>query len=142
MYERYRRALVSLRVNRPGIFVSALSADTQPFSVLCVAMAGDRAPGNAIDSSQHWQDQVFFIDVAVYLKREAMLKNMVDFFGLPHMPVFNLDLRRNKTPFIGPTIVTEQDKQEFKAVVRNFFPVVIKSYCRVSLTAIAVGSLK
>ena len=67
----------------------------------------------------HWQDRVFFIDVDVDLKREAVLKNMVDFFGLPHMPMFNLDLRRNKTPFIGPTIITEQDKQEFKAVLRN-----------------------
>ncbi|MDO9312093.1 MAG: hypothetical protein Q7T85_10445 [Nitrosomonas sp.] len=67
----------------------------------------------------HWQDRVFFIDVDVDLKREAVLKNMVDFFGLPHMPVFNLNLRRNKTPFIGPTIITEQDKLEFQAVVRN-----------------------
>jgi len=67
----------------------------------------------------HWQDRVFFIDVDVDLKREAVLKNMVNFFGLPHMPVFNLDLRRNKTPFIGPTIITEQDKQEFQAIVRN-----------------------
>ena len=67
----------------------------------------------------HWQDRVFFIDVDVDLKREAVLKNMVDFFGLPHMPVFNLDLRRNKTPFIGPTLITEQDKLEFQAVVRN-----------------------
>lgn len=67
----------------------------------------------------HWHDRVFFIDVDVDLKREAVLKNMVDFFGLPHMPKFNLDLRRNKTPFIGPTIITEQDKLEFQAVVRN-----------------------
>lgn len=67
----------------------------------------------------HWQDRVFFIDVDVALKQEAVLKNMVDFFGLPHMPVFNLDLRRNKTPFIGPTIITTQDKLEFQAVVRN-----------------------
>ncbi len=51
-------------------------------------------------SDNHWQDRVFFIDVDVALKQEAVLKNMVDFFGLPHMPVFNLDLRRNKTPFI------------------------------------------
>lgn len=67
----------------------------------------------------HWQDRVFFIDVDVDLKRESVLKNMVDFFGLPHMPKFNLDLRRNKTPFIGPTLITEQDKLEFQAVVRN-----------------------
>lgn len=67
----------------------------------------------------HWQDRVFFIDVDVALKQEAVLKNMIDFFGLPHMPVFNLDLRRNKTPFIGPTIITEQDKLEFQVVVRN-----------------------
>ena len=44
---------------------------------------------------------------------------MVDFFGLPHQPVFNLNLRRNKTPFIGPSIITEQDKQEFRTIVRN-----------------------
>ena len=66
----------------------------------------------------HWQDRVFFIDVDVALKQEAVLKNMVDFFGLPHMPVFNLDLRRNKTPFIGPTLITEQDELEFQAVTQ------------------------
>jgi len=67
----------------------------------------------------HWQDRVFFIDVDVNLKREAVLKDMVHFFDLPHQPVFNLNLRRNKTPFIGPTIITEQDKQEFRMVARN-----------------------
>ena len=67
----------------------------------------------------HWQDRVFFIDVDVNLKRETVLKDMVDFFDLPHQPVFNMDLRRNKTPFIGPTIITAQDKQEFQAVVRD-----------------------
>ena len=67
----------------------------------------------------HWQDRVFFIDVDNNLKREAVLKDMVHFFDLPHQPVFNLNLRRNKTPFIGPTIITEQDKQEFRVVARN-----------------------
>ncbi|SEG23539.1 hypothetical protein [Nitrosomonas ureae] len=67
----------------------------------------------------HWQDRVFFIDVGVDLKREAVLKDMVDFFGLPHKPIFNLDLYRNPTPFIGPIILTEQDKQEFQAIARD-----------------------
>lgn len=67
----------------------------------------------------HWQDRVFFIDVDINLKREGVLKDMVHFFDLPHQPVFNLNLRRNKTPFIGPTIITEQDKQEFRVVARN-----------------------
>jgi hypothetical protein len=57
----------------------------------------------------HWQDRVFFIDVDVALKQEAVLKNMVDFFDLPHQPVFNLNLRRNKTPFIGRTIIGKWD---------------------------------
>lgn len=66
-----------------------------------------------------WQDRVFFIDVDADLKREEVLKNMINFFELPHRSVFNMDLHRNKTPFIGPTIVTEQDKQEFRAIVRD-----------------------
>ena len=66
-----------------------------------------------------WQDRVFFIDVDVDLKQEAVLKDMVRFFDLPHQPMFNLNLRRNKTPFIGPTIITEQDKQEFRAIARD-----------------------
>lgn len=67
----------------------------------------------------HWQDRVFFIDVDVALKQEAVLKNMVDFFDLPHKPIFNLDLYRNPTPFIGPIILTEQDKQEFQTIARD-----------------------
>lgn len=67
----------------------------------------------------HWQDRVFFIDVDVNLKREVVLKDMVNFFDLPHKPVFNLNLRRNKTPLIGPIAITAQDKLEFQAVVRN-----------------------
>ncbi len=67
----------------------------------------------------HWQDRIFFIDVDADLKREEVLKNMVDFFELPHRSVFNMELRRNKTPFIGPTIITRQVKQEFRNVVRD-----------------------
>ncbi|MER0169069.1 MAG: hypothetical protein DU489_00345 [Nitrosomonas sp.] len=66
-----------------------------------------------------WQDRVFFIDVDVDLKREAVLKDMVRFFDLPHQAVFNLNLRRNKTPFMGPTIITAQDRQEFRAIARD-----------------------
>ena len=44
---------------------------------------------------------------------------MVNFFDLPHQAVFNLNLRHNKTPFLGPTIITAQDKLEFQSVARN-----------------------
>ncbi|MBY0473547.1 MAG: hypothetical protein K2Q13_00615 [Nitrosomonas sp.] len=67
----------------------------------------------------HWQDRVFFIDVGVDLQREAVLKNMIRFFDLPHQPAFKMNLRRNQTPFIGPTLITQQDKQEFQAIARN-----------------------
>ena len=66
-----------------------------------------------------WQDRVFFIDVDIDLKREAVLKDMVRFFDLPHQAVFNLNLRRNKTPFMGSTIITAQDRQEFRAIARD-----------------------
>lgn len=69
--------------------------------------------------ANRWQDRVFFIDVGVDLKREEVLRNLVRFFDLPHRPVFNMNLRRNITPFIGPTAVTEQDKKEFQAIARN-----------------------
>ncbi|ALQ50704.1 hypothetical protein [Nitrosomonas ureae] len=67
----------------------------------------------------HWQDRVFFIDVDVDLKREAVLKDMIRFFDLPHRSILNMNLRRNPTPFIGPTILTEQDKQEFQTIARD-----------------------
>ncbi len=67
----------------------------------------------------HWQDRVFFIDVDVDLKREAVLKDMIRFFDLPHQPILNMNLRRNPTPFTGPTILTQQDKQEFQAIARD-----------------------
>jgi hypothetical protein len=61
---------------------------------------------------KQWQDRVFFIDVDTQLKDEAVLKQMVDFFNLPHKPRFNMELYRNKTPFVGPTVITAQDELE------------------------------
>jgi hypothetical protein len=44
---------------------------------------------------------------------------MVDFFNLPHKPRFNMDLYRNKTPFVGPTVITAQDELEMRWIVKN-----------------------
>jgi len=65
-----------------------------------------------------WQDRVFFIDVDAQLKDEAVLRQMLEFFGLRHKPRFNMDLRRNKTPFAGPTVITAQDELEIRDVIR------------------------
>jgi hypothetical protein len=66
-----------------------------------------------------WQDRVFFIDVDAQLKDEAVLRQMLGFFDLRHKPRFNMDLRRNKTPFVGPTVMTAQDELEMRWVTEN-----------------------
>ncbi|UJP06133.1 MAG: hypothetical protein LZF61_03920 [Nitrosomonas sp.] len=66
-----------------------------------------------------WRNRVFFIDVDVDLKREAVLKDMAHFFELPHQTPFDLNLRRNRTPWIGPTVITAQDRLEFRAMLRG-----------------------
>ncbi|MCW5597976.1 MAG: hypothetical protein KIT59_02490 [Nitrosomonas sp.] len=67
----------------------------------------------------HWQNRVFFIDVDAHLKDEAILKQLADFFDLSHKPCFNMNLYRNKTPFIGPTVITGQDEQEMRWVLER-----------------------
>jgi len=66
-----------------------------------------------------WQNRVFFIDVNRQLKDESVLKQMVKFFDLPHTPNFNMDLRRNKTPLIGSTLITAQDELEIQWIIQN-----------------------
>ncbi len=66
-----------------------------------------------------WQDRVFFINVNVQLKDPAVLKQLVYFFDLPYKLNFNMDLRRNKTPFIGPTLITAQDEVEIQWIMQN-----------------------
>jgi hypothetical protein len=70
-------------------------------------------------ADNHWQNRVFFIDVDVNLKEPQVLKSMAKFFDLPHKPEFNMDLRRNQTPFVGPTTIGEQDRQEFCEVMQR-----------------------
>ncbi|MBA4144070.1 MAG: hypothetical protein H0X43_14150 [Nitrosospira sp.] len=73
-----------------------------------------------------WQDRVFFIDVNAQLKDDAVLKQMLGFFDLPHEPRLNLHLRRNRTPFVGPTVITAQDEREVQWVLKNL-PVAYKA---------------
>lgn len=66
-----------------------------------------------------WQNRVFFIDVNRQLKDESVLKQLVKFFYLPHTPNFNMDLRRNKTPLIGSTLITAQDELEIQWIIQH-----------------------
>lgn len=66
-----------------------------------------------------WQDRVFFIDVDSQLKEEAVLEQLLGFFDLRRRPRFNMDLRRNKTPFVGPTLITSQDELEIRWILQN-----------------------
>ena len=66
-----------------------------------------------------WEDRVYFIDVDAQLKDEAVLRRMLEFFGLCHKPAFNMNLRRNKTPFVGPTVITAQDELEIQEIMQN-----------------------
>jgi hypothetical protein len=77
----------------------------------------------------HWCDRVFFIDVDTQLKDEKVLRQMIDFFGLDHEPVLNMKLRRNRTPFMGPTTLSPQDELEIQAVMQDL-PDVYKTMLR------------
>lgn len=66
-----------------------------------------------------WQNRVFFIDVNRQLKAASVLKQLVNFFDLPHASNFNMDLRRNKTPLIGPTRITALDELEIQWITQN-----------------------
>ncbi|SEL26187.1 hypothetical protein [Nitrosovibrio tenuis] len=72
-----------------------------------------------------WQDRVFFIDVDTQLKEEAVLRQLLDFFNLRHKPRFSMDLHRNTTPFMGPTVITPQDELEVRWIFQNL-PVAYK----------------
>jgi hypothetical protein len=66
-----------------------------------------------------WQGRVFFIDVDSQLQDETVLREMLDFFGLRYKASFNMDLRRNRIPFMSPTIVSPEDEMEIQAVMQN-----------------------
>lgn len=66
-----------------------------------------------------WQNRVFFIDVNQQLKNENVLRQLVKFFDLPHTRSFNMNLRRNKTPLIGPTQITASDELEIQWLAQN-----------------------
>jgi hypothetical protein len=66
-----------------------------------------------------WQDRVFFIDVDAQLKDERVLRRMLQFFDLRHKSAFDMNLRRNKTPFAGPTVITPQDEREIQEIMQN-----------------------
>ena len=66
-----------------------------------------------------WQDRVFFIDVDAQLKDERVLRRMLQFFDLRHKPAFDMNLRRNKTPFVGSTVITSQDEREIQEIMQN-----------------------
>lgn len=66
-----------------------------------------------------WHDRVFFIDVDAQLKDEGVLRRMLQFFDLRHKRRFDMNLRRNKTPFVGPTVITSQDEREIQEVMEN-----------------------
>jgi hypothetical protein len=72
---------------------------------------------------------VFFIDVDTQLKDEKVLRQMLDFFDLDHEPVLNMKLRRNRTPFIGPTRISPEDELEIQAVMQDL-PDVYKTMLR------------
>ncbi len=66
-----------------------------------------------------WQNRVFFIDVNTQLKKETILKQLVKFFDLPHRTSFNMNLRRNRTPFVGPTLITSEDDLEIQWITEK-----------------------
>lgn len=78
----------------------------------------------------HWQNRVFFIDVDAQLKDEIVLRQLLNFFDLPHKRRFDLDLFRNKTPFVGPTVITAQDKLQMHQLLKHLpdtYKIMLKS---------------
>lgn len=67
-----------------------------------------------IITTNGWQGRVFFINVDRQLGDAQTLAAMLKFFGLHQRPKLKLDLRANKTPFVGPTNITDADEAEFQ----------------------------
>jgi len=68
--------------------------------------------------NNNWQDKVFFIEVEKDLKNSSVLLEMLGFFGLESThKELNLDLKTNKTPFIGRTQLSDKDLLEYEQVM-------------------------
>lgn len=72
----------------------------------------------AIIEQPQWHNRVFFIDVDAELNATS-LQAMLDFFALPANKTLNLDLHRNKTPFVGDSHITAQDREECRQLLAN-----------------------
>lgn len=57
-------------------------------------------------------DRVFFIDVTRQLNDKTTLINMLNFFDLSYKDRLEMNLKSNRTPFVGPTIITHNDRKE------------------------------
>ena len=66
----------------------------------------------------NWHNKVFFIEVERDLKNKRVLRNMLDFFGLKSIkPALNMNLKTNKTPFVGQTLISDQDIIEWQQII-------------------------
>jgi hypothetical protein len=69
-------------------------------------------------AENNWQDKVFFIEVEKDLKDASVMLRMLDFFNLECAhKTLKMDLKTNKTPFIGQTQLSNNDLKEFEQVM-------------------------
>ena len=67
-----------------------------------------------------WQRKVFFIEVEKHLNDSSTMQKMLDFFKLETTnKMLKMDLRTNKTPFVGQTIINEIDLEESRQVMKR-----------------------
>ncbi|MCH9640005.1 MAG: hypothetical protein K0U40_11010 [Betaproteobacteria bacterium] len=67
--------------------------------------------------NNNWQDKVFFIEVEKDLKNSSVLLEMLYFFGLMSFhKELKTNLKTNKTPFVGPTQLSEKDLHESEQI--------------------------
>lgn len=71
---------------------------------------------------------MFFIEVEKDLGNERVMRNMLNFFGLRSIkPALNMNLKTNKIPFVGQTLISDQDIIEWKQIMLRL-PSVYKSF--------------
>jgi hypothetical protein len=70
-------------------------------------------------TQNHYQNRVFFIDVEKQLKQPEVLEELCRFFAVDYTTPLNMQLKSNRTPFVGPTILSAEEEHEWRFIVKH-----------------------
>ena len=72
---------------------------------------------DAVIQRNHWQDRVFTLNMDDNACQASQLADMLAFFQLPARQPLRLNLRRNRTPFVGSSALTAADRRDVEALL-------------------------